>query len=103
MNQGISDGAERTTGGQAEEIAGRAFTDKQPTARSFYDEAAGSMQSAYGHAKDAIATSATEVAKDASATYAEFKDTASQGAKTAIDGLANNHFDAMRDDLAKLG
>lgn len=102
MNRDSIEGAARKTVGQAEEIAGRSFKDKAATGKGLYDQAAGNVQSAYGHAKDAIATGASEVAKEASATYAKTKDAVSQGAKNAIDGLASTDFSALREDLAKL-
>jgi ElaB/YqjD/DUF883 family membrane-anchored ribosome-binding protein/uncharacterized protein YjbJ (UPF0337 family) len=102
MNKDSIEGAARKTVGQAEEIAGRAFKDKQTAGRGLYDQTAGNVESTYGHAKDAIATGATEAAKGSSATYAKVRDAVSQGAKSAIDGLANSDFAALRDDLAKL-
>jgi ElaB/YqjD/DUF883 family membrane-anchored ribosome-binding protein len=99
MNNSNEGGVRKTTG-QAEEIAGRSFKDKQTTGQGLYDQAAGNAQSAY--AKGAIAGGVSEAAKAASETLAKTKDAMTQGAKTAIEGLANSDFDALRDDLAKL-
>ncbi|SEF11525.1 protein of unknown function [Rhizobiales bacterium GAS191] len=102
MGNGSNESGVRKTTGQAEEIAGRSFKDKQTAGQGLYDQAAGNAQSAYGHAKGAVASGVSEAAKAASETLAKTKDAMSQGAKTAIEGLANSDFDALRDDLAKL-
>ncbi|SEE17136.1 protein of unknown function [Rhizobiales bacterium GAS191] len=102
MNTDNAEGAARKTIGQVEEIAGRTLKDKRTTGQGLYDQAAGNVQSAYGHARDAIASGASDIAKGASETIAKTRDAVSQGTKTAVDGLANSDFAALRDDLAKL-
>jgi ElaB/YqjD/DUF883 family membrane-anchored ribosome-binding protein/uncharacterized protein YjbJ (UPF0337 family) len=102
MNKDNIQGAVRKTVGQAEQIAGRTFEDKQTTGQGLYDQAAGNVQSAYGQAKDAVATGVSDLAQGASATFAKAKDAVTEGAKGAVDGLTNSDLGALRDDLAKL-
>ena len=102
MSQDATDGDVRKTNGRTEEIGGRAVKDRQGIVPGSNEQAAGNVQTAYGQAKDAIASGATEVAKDATATYAKARDAVVHGAKSAIDGLADGDFGALRDDLARL-
>jgi ElaB/YqjD/DUF883 family membrane-anchored ribosome-binding protein len=87
MNKDSIEGAARKAAGQVEDFAGRTFKDKQASAQGLYDQAAGSVQSAFGHAKDAVASGASDIAK---------------AAKGAVDEVANTDLGALRDDLAKL-
>jgi hypothetical protein len=60
---------------------------KQEDAQGFYKQAADSVQSAFGHAKDALASGASSVA---------------DAMKGATDEKANPDLGALREDLAKL-
>jgi len=87
MNKDSMEGAARRTVGQAEELGGRAFKDRQTTAQGRYDQAVGGLESTMGQAKDAMASGASSVAKAVGG---------------AADEVANVDFSALRDDLAKL-
>jgi ElaB/YqjD/DUF883 family membrane-anchored ribosome-binding protein/uncharacterized protein YjbJ (UPF0337 family) len=87
MNKDNIEGGLRKTAGQVEEFAGRSTKNKQMTGEGLYDQAAGTAQSAYGQAKDSLASGASAVQK---------------AAGNAMNEIANGDFDALRADVTKL-
>ena len=63
MNKENIEGGLRKTAGQIEETAGRAIKDKQTTGQGLYDQAAGAAQTAYGQAKDMVASGTSAASK----------------------------------------
>ncbi|MBV8765100.1 MAG: DUF883 family protein [Hyphomicrobiales bacterium] len=87
MNKDNIEGGLRKTAGQVEEFAGRATKNKQVTGEGIYDQAVGSAQSAYGQAKDTLASSASAVQK---------------AAGNAMNEIASGDLDSLRADVTKL-
>ncbi|MBV8426027.1 MAG: CsbD family protein, partial [Hyphomicrobiales bacterium] len=87
MNKDNIEGGLRKTAGQVEEFAGRATKNKQVTGEGIYDQAVGSAQSAYGQAKDTLASGASAVQK---------------AAGNAMNEIASGDLDSLRADVTKL-
>jgi uncharacterized protein YjbJ (UPF0337 family)/ElaB/YqjD/DUF883 family membrane-anchored ribosome-binding protein len=87
MNKESIEGGLRKTAGRMEEFAGRSTKNKQMAGEGLYDQAAGSAQSAYGHAKDAMAAGVSAAA---------------EGARDAMDGIGKTDFDALQTEVTKL-
>jgi len=87
MSKDNIEGGLRKTAGQVEEFAGRATKNKQVTGEGIYDQAVGSAQSAYGQAKDTLASSASAVQK---------------AAGNAMNEIASGDLDSLRADVTKL-
>ncbi|MBV9433984.1 MAG: DUF883 family protein [Hyphomicrobiales bacterium] len=87
MSKDNIEGGLRKTAGQVEEFAGRATKNKQVTGEGIYDQAVGSAQSAYGQAKDTLASGASAVQK---------------AAGNAMNEIASGDLDSLRADVTKL-
>jgi uncharacterized protein YjbJ (UPF0337 family) len=91
MNKENIEGGLRKTAGQIEETAGRVIKDKQTTGQGLYDQAAGAAQSAYGQAKDMVASGTSAASK--------VGDNLSQAAAGAQDQVAS--FEANLEERIK--
>jgi ElaB/YqjD/DUF883 family membrane-anchored ribosome-binding protein len=86
MSKDDIEGAERKTMGKDAKPGRKTVDDKQNSAPGLYDQAADSVQSALGHAKDALASGVSSVA---------------DAMRGAADKETNPDLGALREDLAK--